>query len=184
MTPPPVSKPATWPTPIGIVCLVFGIGGLIGGILSPLINKASQSMVAMDPNAASSEMDAAMSEAMASTAIIAPIGAVVALILTIGGILLLMRKPACRMLLLGWAVLKMLYAVVASFISYGASKKMTSTLMSGDDMPEGMDGMMSGIAAGGAVVGTLWAWALPIFLIVWFLRKPVVAEIQSWAAGR
>ena len=27
----------------------------------------------------------------------------------------------------------------------------------------------------------LWEWALPLFLIIWFLRAPVKTEVERWA---
>ena len=39
------------------------------------------------------------------------------------------------------------------------------------------------VGAGAAMMGCsmLWAWALPLFLIIWFLRAPVKTEVERWA---
>ena len=80
-----------------------------------------------------------------------------------------------------WAVAKVFVALMAAMVAYVAFE---------NTMRDETVGPNASIAAPVAImriasllfvfVGLLWAWALPIFVFVWFGRERVRAEVDLW----
>ncbi len=115
------------------------------------------------------------------------VGTVVAAWLLVAGIGVLRRRPWSRSAAVGWAVAKILYVIPTSVLGYLFYKAKfdameQAAIDSGTPMPTGMFTIMH--SAGAAMTGcsALWAWALPLFLIIWFRRAPVKTEVERWPA--
>ena len=113
---------------------------------------------------------------------------VVAIVLLFGGIGLTKRSPrspkTCRI----WAVLKMLLVVFASIVGYlvqlAQMEAMQRMLEEDPNTPAAMVGFFGTLMAVFGpltlVLGIIWGWALPIFMLIWFSRRKIKAEIAQW----
>ena len=116
-----------------------------------------------------------------------PVATALSVWLLVAGIGILRRRPWSRPTSLGWAVGKMLYAVPASVLGYIQQTAMSAAVEDalasdpGASVPTGFFRFFESLGAVSVGCGLLWAWALPIFLIIWFLRAPVKAEVERWA---
>ena len=86
-----------------------------------------------------------------------------------------------------WSIGKILYAVPAAIIGYLMNVAMFEAMQeaagsSPAPMPAGFFGVLQKLGAAGAVLGLLWFWALPVFLLVWFSRSRIRDEVAGWDA--
>ncbi len=180
-TPP---KQSSWPTIIGVIAIVLGAGGaLIGcfGALSPFFLDAMMS--AMPPQAGQQAIQDVAKDWMAWTIPIALVSVVLALLLLIGGIGLLKRRPWASKTCVAWAIIRILLVAVNSGVGYVIQQK-TWDIMSQQDpnlsaLPAGFTG---GILAATVVFNLLWGWALPVFMLIWFSRRKIKDEVVGWGA--
>lgn len=170
-----------WPTVLGVLAIIFGSLGFLQGILSligPLIVSHLPNMTAQsgfDPFAG-------MADWRGWLLIIALLTSLAGATLLIGGLLLLSRRAQSRNIILGWSVGKMLLAVFSSYVGYRIQQaQFASMAQSGNNMA-GMQSFMSIFGVVGVFIGVIWAWALPVFMIVWFVRRPVRLELRTWSA--
>ena len=181
---PPVRS--TWPTVLGVIAVVFGVLGAIGGLLgllAPIMYHAMGSEAM-----ASGGMTPDFMEKWGVYLVINPLViSAIALILLVGGILLLRRKPKSVNMLRFWSILKIVYAVVASVFGFAMQKDQFPAVMS--NLPETAENaeametfgtVMNIFGPVGIALGFLWAVALPVFLLIWFARQPVKAEVAGW----
>jgi hypothetical protein len=179
-------RQSNWPTVLGIIACVLGGLAALGGCFG----AGSLTIVRMMANAVPPEEAEAfrmMTQNMWFYALNAILYLVLGGLLAIGGVGLLMRRPWSRPTILLWSVLKILYAFGSSIVNYQVQMHWAEA-MQNDPSMQGMGGMMTmmmgvfGIA--GIVIGILWYSALPVFMIVWFMRRTVRTEVRSWAAAR
>ncbi len=174
MTPPtePGDAPerrSRWPTVIGIIAVVFGALGVFDECLDQVSNMFFASLG--DSTQGMSEEDKAEFEAMRQyavpTVIMTVVGTVLSAWLLVAGIGVLRRRPWSRGAAVGWAVAKILYTIPLSVLGYFIIKAQF----------EAMEPIWAAVWG----CSTLWAWALPLFLIIWFRRAPVKTEVERWA---
>ncbi|MEM1107985.1 MAG: hypothetical protein AAGH99_04760 [Planctomycetota bacterium] len=181
-TDPPLERPSSWPVAIGVIAIVFGVGGMLGGLfgmLAPVFNKL---MASLDPN------QAAVYEAQAKYAwlgvAVSVVSLAVAAWLLWGGVTLLKRRPAAGARLKNWATAKIVLVVVlAGYQAVILPASMDASFQaqqqqSGAVMPEIFT---QAIVIFSVVTTLLWGGALPIFVLIWFGRKKIKAEVASWA---
>ncbi len=193
MTPPvkqgdAPERRSRWPTVIGIIAVVFGVlgvlaacMGLVSNVLVAIFGGSMQGM----PEVQKAQFEV-MRQYVVPNSIMMVVGTVVAAWLLVAGIGVLRRRPWSRRAAVGWAVAKILYAIPGSVLGYLLNKALfdameQAAIDSGTPMPTGIfTSMQSG---GAAMIGceTLWAWALPLFLIIWFRRASVKTEVERWA---
>lgn len=164
--PPSVApRPPRWHVPIGIISVALAGLGMIISIFS---------VAGISMNSQQSEMMETLPAWYGSyTRLTGLVGAGIALLLLAGGILLLKRRTAGRGLLLTYAVLNVIYALIGAVLMYRAANEMTGQGMEADMMRMGM--------RVGAVFGTLIGSAFPVFLVIWFCRWKVRTDMQNWA---
>ncbi len=199
---------STWPTVIGIIAVVFGALGLLDDCLELVSNMFFASLG--DSTQGMSEEDKAQFEVMRQyavpTVIMTVVGTVLSAWLLVAGIGVLRRRPWSRGAAVGWAVAKILYTIPVSVLGYFIIKAQFEAMEqpaidSGTPMGDRLEvpeapviklevvevtatpiftSMHGGSAA---IMGCwmLWDWALPLFLIIWFLRTPVKTEVERWA---
>lgn len=182
----PPTPPSAWPTVIGIIAIVFGVGGsLLGifGLLSPIINKAiAQNM----PTSQQTMLDS-----MAPPPLWAIVNSLItlglAVLLLVAGITLMRRVASGRGLCRTWAVLKILLVTVNAVIGYFMATQMADAMTQMQQQNPAMQGapagFMQGMAGIGVCVGLVWGWALPIFMLIWFSRARIKEETASWSAA-
>ncbi len=163
---PPEKKPA-WPIAIGIISIVLGSLMLICVPISMGIN-------AYNPEAAATqEQFPEWSQTYSIISSLISMG--LAVLLLVGGILLIRRRAVARPLHLLYAVVTVLMAVVGTVVFFSVILPSVDTA----DLPRGTAiGMKFG-----AVVGTFLNVAYPVFLLIWFLRGTIRDQVRSWAAG-
>ena len=192
MTPPTDAgaippKPSSWPMVIGVIAIIFGSLATLQGCMGlgwPLVAGLFTSVMPEDQ----AEMMNTTEPLMPLMIISAGLTMVIAIVLLIGGIGLTKRSPGspktCRI----WAGSKMLLVVYASIVGYLVQQaQMEAMQRMLEDDPNTAGAMPGIIGTIMAIVGPLflvfaiiWGWALPIFMLIWFSRRKIKAEIAQW----
>ncbi len=97
------------------------------------------------------------------------------------------RRPRCVPLAMVWAALKILWAVPMSFLGFYVNAAQIQALNelaeaggTGPGAVPGFTMMMRGAGVMGIIGGLVFAWALPVFLIVWLRVPRVQNEVSRW----
>lgn len=193
--PPPSAKPpgSVWPVTLGVISLIFGIGGLLQGLLSPLslFLTRQQMQTFVDQGAEQAKVDEYLAKLTQMSYVTLAVYGVLALLLIAGGILLLKRKRLSSPLLQTWAVLKILGGGFLMFRMVALTRLQMSILMEPTmktaskgtagaadmEMFREITGWATWIGMG---FGFLWLAILPVFFIIWFNRRKVVDQIKAW----
>jgi hypothetical protein len=188
-TPPPPSiqpeqfpeKPPSWPTVFGVIGIILAAFGLLGGccgVFWPLAFPRYIAWLENQPNVPQESIDAAKaSMPPALWAIVGGlIGLLISVILLVGAIKLLRRQVAGVTLCKFWAWFTIPWSLL-SFVVNLFIQMRASTARAGDHAQA--VGMYFGLAFGGCWVLVLGV-ILPLFVIYWFTREPVRAEIARW----
>ncbi|MDF1825176.1 MAG: hypothetical protein P1U68_11070 [Verrucomicrobiales bacterium] len=191
-TPPPIDPSLTppqevkWPKTLGIIALVIGILGLLQVAVAPisLIFLKQQMAILVEQGVNEEKVETFMTAMKATTIQSAIALGAIAILLTVGGVLLLKRKPLSAAIISVWAILKILIGGYFSMRSLSMTKMQLDITMSMGDV-QGKDAeMISRITEyatyAGAVFAILWIAALPVFFLIWFNRQPVKNEIKTW----
>ncbi len=173
-----------WPTTLGIVSIIFGIGGILQGGMAPFsaaIAKNSMT-VFVDKGADQAQVDDFLIKLQSNAYLSGGIYLVLGLILLVGGIMLLKRKPASAVVLQTWAVLKILGGGFVIFKSMAIQKMQMQIMFSASGGSEAeMIGNITKYAMWfGLAFGFLWLIALPVFLLIWFNRDTTRAHMSEW----
>jgi F0F1-type ATP synthase membrane subunit c/vacuolar-type H+-ATPase subunit K len=89
-----------------------------------------------------------------------------------------------------WSLAKILVTIVttayAGWMQYVIMAQVARAMAEDPSAPPQMQGVMTGVMAatiGITVIwGLAWGWALPVFLLIWFSRAGVRAEVGRWTA--
>ncbi len=173
--------PSSWPTVVGIIAIVLAAGAMLMGVwgaVSPLFLDAMGKVMPPGQGGMFAEMGRHAGWIVASGLV----SMAVAGLLLAGGIGLVKRRrwaiATCR----GWAILKIIYAVGSSAVNYQIQE---ANLEAMSRQTPGMAAMPGGVTdamlVGGTVIGLLWSWAFPVFVLIWLARKTVKAETGSWS---
>lgn len=174
---------------IGVVAIIFGVLGMVSGLwgtVAPFImHSAAESLRTNTPPAGQGPDPAAMLDAVSawrvSMSLASAVAMAVAVLLLIAGIGLVQRRSWGVRAAKTWAWMRVLTAVWIVGVSAMAQRDQMAAAIQGPGAPPGMPAfMLSGVAAGVVVLGLLWAWALPAFMLVWFRTRSVKAEIAGW----
>ncbi len=191
----PRPRASPWPTVLGVISIVlgalgilaYGCGSLMANVGVLFVSDAFAAKGALDPvNAASIE---ALREYLPWNLAVAVVSAGLAAMLLLGGISLCRRRRRGRTILRWWSVLRIAWAVPATFASYFSQAAQFNAMMeaaeaSSAPMPGFMFGFMKGAGLAGVAVGLLWAWALPVFMLAWFTRRNIRQEVDGWVSGK
>jgi hypothetical protein len=196
--PPPLAKPpaSTWPKTIGVIAIIFGVGGIFQGILSPLsLFLTRQQMQAfVDQGADQASVDEYLARLTTNAYLSLAVYLVLAVLLLTGGILLLKRRKVASPLLQTWGVLKILAGGFILFRMTSLTQLqmaiiMESTLATASKGGAGASGgadmaMVNQFTTyavwAGLGFGFLWLAILPVFLIIWFNRRKVMDQMKTW----
>lgn len=195
ISPPPLAKPpaAVWPKSIGIVAIVFGIGGLFQAIMAPfsllLVKPQMQAIVKQGGEQA--RVDEYLSRLTAHSYLSLAIYAILGLTLLTGGILLIKQRKIASPLLQTWSILKILAGGFVIFRSVSLSTLQMQLLMEpamataskgrgGGGEMETINQFTTYAMWAGLGFGFIWLAILPVFLIIWFNRRKVIDQVQTW----
>lgn len=168
-------RPSSWPTVVGTILIVIAA---LGG-LSYVVGIAGLFIQGFIPG---TEAQLQAAEAWIGWALASNVlSLLLSLWLLATGILLIRRAPSTRMHAIGWSVTKMIVVVIASTIAaFMQADQMAAMQTQGQAMPQAMIETMR-IAS--LVIGIVFGWALPIFLLIWFNVGRFRRESTGWAAG-
>jgi TRAP-type C4-dicarboxylate transport system permease small subunit len=105
----------------------------------------------------------------------------IAILLIVGGAKLMKRQAQCRMMLLSWAALKILLAVIGSVLGYfSLLDQIAAVEKSGTATPAMSQSATQLMGLFSMGFGFLWAIAGAVFIIIWFKREKIRSEVSSW----
>ncbi|MBN1513150.1 MAG: hypothetical protein JXB13_14135 [Phycisphaerae bacterium] len=179
---PAPAQPTSWPKVLGIICIVFGGLGILGGvwgILSPVFNEWLASLMPPQQQAAMEEAAKVNPYPVATSLFMLAIAA----LLLAGGIGLVRCHGHAIGLLRGWAVIKIFWVIVGTFVGLHMTRELMEEMQkqTGSGPVPGMEAIMTAGFVFGVVVGILWGCALPVFVLIWFSRRKIRNEVASWA---
>lgn len=166
--------PAKWHIAVGIIPMAFGLAAMLVGViyaLSALFDTSAMSALRL-----SGENRARYHDAVIITRLCWIVGGLLGCAGFIGGLGVLCRKSWGPALIVLWAWLKLLYATPAALLT---SKEDTILEIesNGVTAATSFEFWFELIIRG---VWWLWMLALPIFIILWFRREKVRADMDLW----
>lgn len=196
ISPPPLAKPpkAVWPKSIGIVSIVFGIGGLFQGVMAPLslFLTRQQMDTFVKQGADQGRVDEYLAQLTSQSYISLGIFVVLGLILLTGGILLMKQRRIASPLLQTWAILKILAGGFVLFRMMSLTTKQMAIIMEatqataskgrpgGGGELEMVNQFTTYAMWAGLGFGFIWLAILPVFFIIWFNRRKVIDQMKNW----
>jgi len=179
--------PSSWPRPIGIVSLVFGVLGMLGGlfavigaVVGPKIASAFAEMghVGMVTDQMRDHLVWAISSA--------GVGFGLAVMLCVAGIGIIRRRHRGVRWAKVWAWFKMVSAVGNAVFGYGLQVEALEAMRHQNPGAFSATPVLGrffgpGFAIFGSFVGVLWGCALPLFLLIWFKRKRIAEDVSTWS---
>ena len=170
-------RPANWPTAIGTIAIVFGTLGTLGGLLGAL----SPVTIAIFSEFMLPGQEEGLQQTMAWSVAYGIGGMIIAILLLIAGIRLRSRRRQAVVLIRTWAIVKILLSVGGTVIGYQSVQLQMEAIQNDPSSPIMNTGIMGTFGMVGMVVGLLWAFVLPVFMLAWFARKKIKSETESWA---
>lgn len=180
-----VKGPAVWPLVLGIIGLVFGIGSMVASIIGLLMPVLSRSMFSSGPAA----LPMANVFGVHSTGLIIYYACTIALssVLVMASVRLIKRKPDSTTWLIFWALMKFVHAVFAVYFTMEvqrtslASQQGMFISSSKPPNPQVMASVNNAVIWATGVFIALWSVWGPIFVLCWFSRAKVRAEVAKWS---
>ncbi len=180
MIPP---APSVWPRVIGTISIVLGAMGLlcygcgaIGEMVGPLLaNVAPPEVLGPQPQGVF------LVYWIASHCV----ALLLSLWLLVAGIGTAQRRPWSRPASIGWAITKMVVAVGDTvlgfvFISEIATHLSESWSRGQQQTPPPAQAVIEIVMAVMIIAGFFFALIWPVFLLIWFARRRVCAEVAQW----
>lgn len=192
-----VQEPSSWPKVVGIIGIVVSSLGLLtnfcGGIYYLFQGKVTSMMPQPPAGAAGAEMNQAILDATAKytpvNVAIAALGTAVAAVCLYGSILTTRRSPACG-LMRWWGAVAMVYIIGATIVQAIEQSEMMTVMAAemtkagaAGGTPPAMAGAMNAMTGVAVVFSVLYGIARlvwPTFVLVWFSRRRIRDEINSW----
>jgi len=168
-------RPSKWPTVIGIVAIAFAGLGIMGGFCGLVTMVTMPSMMPQDP-ATTAALSATRSSWMVVQLLV---GLGLTVLLLICGIGLLKRRPWSPKGCTRWAVVYIIFAVIGGILNFSMQQAQFAS-MSQAGGPSPMPVGFGTLALLMSLLGFVWACALPVFLLVWFSRAKIKAEVALW----
>lgn len=196
---PPGQRPSSWPMVFGVVAVVFGLMGALGGLMNLVMSFFMTSFMDFStmPSSQPPEVDEMMKEMqqgleawVVPMAVLHGLLAVLAVVLLIGGILLMNRRVRARPLLIFWSYAKIVVGVGAALVGYRINQGQMSAVMGnlptaggapggGPPMPQ-FESLMSIFSGVAFFFGVLFTCALPVLFLIWLNREAIRADIDTW----
>jgi hypothetical protein len=184
-------RTSVWPSAVGIVCIVIGALGLLqygcAGTLAPvvghLVMTSLQDAGIDDPGSTASFQ--AQQRYMVPTLISSIVHAGLSGLLMTTGIGMSRRRRWSIRAARTWSVLRMLMAFPAIGLQYLVMQEQframeTTMQQSAQPMPGFFMPMMHSMGIVMMPVGLMFAWALPLFILIWLHIARVRGEWSTW----
>jgi len=175
---------SSWPTPVGVICVVLGVLGVLGGLVgmvSVFIPDWFSSFGFSPPG-----MEQALEVFTQHRALILVMNVVTTLtagLLLFAGVGVVSRRGWARRACLWFSGVKIVVVVLNAALGWYFQQAQFRALPSGPFGASSSGGFFEFVTAIGVGVSVLWGWALPVFLIIWFNRGSIRAEVRSWDSG-
>lgn len=185
LAPPVMEQPSSVPKVFGIIHLVYAGLGMIGGLMglaNPALAKFTTGPI-LETAKKTGKSTEAYESAVAETARYAMMNGVVqialAILLLIAGLNLIKYQLKGAKLSKIWALARIPLAIVFSFLSMDATKRMMTTQneLIGTGNPS-MDNMMETMGTVGIVFGILMVSVYPILTLIFLSRAKVMASLK------
>lgn len=189
-------RPATWPSVVGIICIVLGALGVLGGMWgiasNVMVLLGTMPVQAMGAGPAEPDLvpkiESMMPVIIAGEVFKFALG--VALIVV--GWMINSRRAAARPAAIWWSLAKIVVTIIgtafAAWMQYVIMTEVTRAVTDDPNAPPQMQGVMTGVLAVTLALTILWglAWGcmLPAFLLIWFSRAKVKGQVARWAEGQ
>ena len=179
-------KPIVWPKTLGIICIVFGVLGIMQGcfgVSSLFVVEWFSTVVPEEQAQMMSSSDALQPLLIISGVISFALAAT----LLAAGIGMVLRKLWSRKTVLIWSGTKIAFVVANSLLSYMVQKakfeEMQEMMANDPNAAAAMSvfgQIMMWMGMLFIVIWIIWGWALPVFTLIWFSRKKIRGEVTSW----
>ena len=172
--PPPPVPLSRWPMVIGLILLIYGglfaVCGAAGQLFERLVPRSMRSQVTA-PSAGW------WADYMLASKVVSEIMFISVAIVGIG---LLMRRRWSIWFAQAWSVLEILITLVSLGISFAVREELLR--MAQSNVPASISPQfMQQIMVASVCLSTLLTLGLPVFLLVWFKRGAIKAEVSQWA---
>jgi len=161
---PLTEQTTTWPNVIGIVAIILSILGLLGTAVGLVFTSKWMQPSSPFPLARLTYVTSGVLE----------------ILLLVVGIGLLKRCRWSIKTAMVWAVAAIIVAVLNSVLGYSEMEEQLGRMAQDPNTPPGMGGMTKGAGCIGMGLGTCASCAFPLFVLVWFLRAKIRAEVSTW----
>ena len=177
---PEIPDGGSWAKVIGILGIVFGGGALLLGVIGVVgKNFALQQYEAMG---ITREM---LAQHELYLDVVPIVSLALGFLLLLGGILLVMKKPVSRTILLVWAMLKIAFALWQAPLGLAFQKDLIplqqKMLSKGAEKTPDVSALMETMGPMIQIISVLWLCALPIFMLIWFMRAKIRMQVSGWA---
>ncbi len=191
-TVPASTLPSTWPTILGVISIIFGLGaavmyGLCGPIMTLFMPMMAESFQGIPGGEASAAQMSALDDLKWLIIGMNLMLGIAGVLLLIAGTGILRRRAWCMRLVIIWAIGKIILSIPNGFISHHINKvqmdamREASAQTGGQNAPPAvLFGLVDSLSVIGIIVGIAWAIALPVFMLFWFGRRKVRTEIAGW----
>jgi len=182
---PHAASRSGWPMTVGVITIIFGALGLLAGCAGVGFMLFIEPLTSALADASGQSIDsfglAGMIEWKGWIVATTVVAALVALPLLAGGIGLTRRRSRSRPILVTWAIAKMALAAANGVLSLMVNRSQFDAAQE-NPVTAGMSAELSKMMSDGfTVVGVLWGWALPVFLLVWFSRRAIKEDMATWS---
>ncbi|MEX0652743.1 MAG: hypothetical protein WD534_17245 [Phycisphaeraceae bacterium] len=173
----------TWPTAIGIIAIIFGSLGALGalwGAAAPFLMEWLFDAMGLQQAEVQAQLEIMRSLLWWSVSF-SLVSLLLALLLLMAGVQLIRRRRQAGALCWWWAVLKMALVVGGVALGYVAQQQQMELMTAQQQSHQQMAGAVSeAMALFNIAIGLAWGWALPVFMLIWFSRRSVKADVASW----
>ncbi len=173
-------RPSAWPKVIGIIAIILGALGALGGVWGAITPLFADALVSMAPAGQATGMEA-MQQYKVWTVVSSLLMLGVAVLLLVAGTGLVRRRGWAPKISVLWSIVKIVLVAVNSIFSYKIAQAQFAALADDPGMAQVPSSFLSAFSAAGLGVGLCWGWALPIFMLIWFTRGKIRAEVAEWA---
>ena len=179
---PEIPDGGSWAKVIGIIGIVFGGGALLIGILG--VVGQSFALQQYDAMGISKEV---LARHDLWLNVVPIISLALGFLLLLGGILLVMKKPVSRPILLLWAILKIAFSLWQAPLALAFQNEIIpmqqKMVAKGDPKAPDMGAIMETMGPIIQIISVLWLCSLPIFILIWFMRVKVRMQMAGWAVA-
>ncbi|HVZ94884.1 MAG TPA: hypothetical protein VG797_10275 [Phycisphaerales bacterium] len=174
-TAPKQVRPPVWPTVIGVISIILGVGGILSGIWAILMFNVFGQFMGTMPGGQTMTHD--YGKLMLFTSVVAVL---IAGLLLCAGIALVRRRRVAVPLHITWAIIKIVYAIGASIVGHFVQQVQLDA-MNNDPQFAGAGTRAVGLGLGwfsviGIIIGIAWYSVYPVFILIWFGAKRTSAR--------